>query len=601
MPTTKLLSPLVTILCAWALLLPTLALGQAKPTSHPGVDAFFARFTDEWVRADPDLATGARYFSGEEQSQLEQQLTPRTRAYTLERIKRARRGLAELQKFDRSKMSEAQRVSADLMQWQLERVSDNEAYLDYDFPLDQFNGANVGLVEALTLRHPLVKPEDASNYIARLKQVGARMDEAVAEGKQLSNRKMIPPRFIVQTTLTQMRGFSDVAPAQNPLVTAFAQRIQTIEGLSSAQRSELQGQATRIVTEQVYPAWRRGIALLEGVLPKATDDAGLWRFQGGDQAYAFALGRFTTTKLTADEIHEIGLQQVARIEGEMDAIFRKLGRTEGSVRDRSRKLRADLSYPDPTSDASRTAIMKDIDGMIADALKRSPSLFDLQPRSPVIAQPFPKFREASAAANYNRAPLDGSRSAIFQMPLRPERMTKFALRTLVYHETVPGHHFQIAIEQENAEQPKFRQARVLGGISALSEGWALYAEKLVAENGWYEGDPEGLLGMLDAQLFRARRLVVDTGLHAKKWTRQQGIDYGVEASEVERYVVNPGQACAYMIGQLKILELRDRARAALGDKFSPQEFHNIVLRTGTVPLELLGREVDRYVAEATAN
>lgn len=596
MPTTKLLS-----LVAWALLLPALAFGQAKPTSHPGVDAFFSRFTDEWVRADPDLATGARYFSGEEQSRLEQQLTPRTRAYTLERIKRARRGLADLQKFDRSKMSEAQRVSADLMQWQLERVSDNEAYLDYDFPLDQFNGANVGLVEALTLRHPLVKPEDASNYIARLKQVGARMDEAVAEGKQLSNKKMIPPRFIVQTTLTQMRGFSDVAPAQNPLVTAFAQRIQTIEGLSSAQRSELQGQATRIVTEQVYPAWRRGIALLEVVLPKTTDDAGLWRFQGGDQAYAFALGRFTTTKLTADEIHEIGLQQVARIEGEMDAIFRKLGRTEGSVRDRSRKLRADLSYPDPTSDASRTAIMKDIDGMIADALKRSPSLFELQPRSPVIAQPFPKFREASAAANYNRAPLDGSRSAIFQMPLRPERMTKFALRTLVYHETVPGHHFQIAIEQENAEQPKFRQARVLGGISALSEGWALYAEKLVAENGWYEGDPEGLLGMLDAQLFRARRLVVDTGLHAKKWTRQQGIDYGVEASEVERYVVNPGQACAYMIGQLKILELRDRARAALGDKFSPQEFHNIVLRTGTVPLELLGREVDRYVAEATAN
>lgn len=596
MPTTKLLS-----LVAWALLLPTLVLGQANPASRSGVDAFFARFTDEWVRADPDLATGARYFSGEEQSRLEQQLTPRTRAHTLERIKRARRGLAELEKFDRRQLTEAQRVSADLMQWLLERVSDGEAFLDYDFPLDQFNGANVGLVEALTLRHPLVKPEDASNYIARMKQIGARMDEAVAEGRQLAAKKMIPPGFIVQTTLTQMRGFSDVAPAQNPLVTTFAQRIQNIEGLSSAQRSELQGQATRIVTDQVYPAWRRGIALLEGILPKATDDAGLWRFQGGDQAYAFALGRFTTTKLTAEEIHQIGLQQVARIEGEMDAIFRKLGRTEGSVRERSKKLRADLSYPDPTSEASRTAIMQDIDGMIADALKRSPSLFDLQPRSPVIAQPFPRFREASAAANYNRAPLDGSRSAIFQMPLRPERMTKFGLRTLVYHETVPGHHFQIAIEQENAEQPKFRQARVLGGISALSEGWALYAEKLVAENGWYEGDPEGLLGMLDAQLFRARRLVVDTGLHAKKWTRQQAIDYGLEASEVERYVVNPGQACAYMIGQLKILELRDRARAALGDKFSPQEFHNVVLRTGTVPLELLGREVDRYVAEATAN
>lgn len=595
MPRTKLLS-----LFACALLLSLLAQAQAQAQTKSGVDAFFARFTDEWVRADPDLATGSRYFSGAEQAQLERQLTPRTRAYTLERIKLARRGLAELQKFDRSKMTESQRVSAELMHWQLDLVAQREAYLDYDFPLDQFNGANVGLVEALTLRHPLSKPEDAANYIARMQQIGPRMDEAVAEGKQIVARKMLPPRFIVQTTLTQMRSFSDVAPAQNPLVTAFAQRIQTIEGLTSAQRSELQSQATRSVTEQVYPAWRRGIALLESILPKTTNDAGLWRFEGGDQAYAFALGRFTTTKLTAEEIHAIGLQQVARIEGEMDVILRKLGRTEGSVRERAQKLKADLSYPDPTSEASRDAIMQDIDGLIADALKRSPALFDLQPKSPVIAQPFPRFREASAAANYNRAPLDGSRAAIFQMPLRPQRMTKFALRTLVYHETVPGHHFQIAIEQENAEQPKFRQARVLGGISALSEGWALYAEKLVAENGWYEGDPEGLLGMLDAQLFRARRLVVDTGLHAKRWTRQQAIDYGLEASEVERYVVNPGQACAYMIGQLKLLELRDRARAALGDKFSPQQFHNVVLRTGTVPLDLLGREVDRYVVAAAA-
>ncbi|HEY0682709.1 MAG TPA: DUF885 domain-containing protein [Steroidobacter sp.] len=609
MQRTKLLATLVS-----ALLLPSLAPAQEQATrpnpaqtsqtSQPGrstVDAFFARFTDEWVRADPDLATGSRYFSGEEQNRLEQQLTPRTRAHTLERIKMAKRGLAELQKFDRNKMNDAQRVSAELMQWQLENVVAGEAYLDYDFPLDQFSGANVGLVESLTLRHPLVKPQDASNYVTRMKQVGTRMDEAVAEARQLVAKKMLPPRFIVQTTLQSMRTFSDAAPAQNPLVTAFAQRIQNIEGLSTAQRSELQAEATRIVTEQVYPSWRRAIALLESILPKTTDDAGLWRFPGGDQAYSYALGRFTTTKLTADEIHQIGLQQVARIEGEMDKIFRQLGRTQGTVAERAKKLRDDLSYPDPTSDASRAAIMRDIDGMIADALKRSPTLFDLQPKGPVVAQPFPRFREAAAAANYNRAPLDGSRSAIFQMPLRPQRMTKFGLRTLVYHETVPGHHFQIAIEQENTDLPKFRQARVLGGISAMSEGWALYAENLVAENGWYEGDPEGLLGMLDAQLFRARRLVVDTGLHAKKWTRQQAIDYGVEASEVERYVVYPGQACSYMIGQLEILKLRDRARAALGDKFSPQQFHNVVLRTGTAPLELLGREVDRYVAGASAN
>jgi uncharacterized protein (DUF885 family) len=588
------------VVLAYTLMLPCLALAQAQANKST-VDGFFARFTDEWVRGDPDLATGSRYFSGEEQSKLEQQLTPHTRAYELDRIKLAKRGLLDLAKFDRNKMSDSQRVSAELMQWQLQIIVDGEPFLDYDFPLDQFSGANVGLVESLTLRHPLVKPEDAANYVARMKQIGTRMDEAISEARHLTAKKMVPPRFIVESTLKSMRTFSDVAPAQNPLVTAFAQRIQNIEGLSSAQRTELQGQATRIVTEQVYPAWRRAIALLESIQPTTTDDAGLWRFQGGADAYSYALHRFTTTQLTADEIHQIGLQQVARIEGEMDAIFRKLGRTEGTVAERAKKLRADLSYPEPTSDASRTAIMRDVDGIIADALKRSPALFDLMPKSPVVAQPFPRFREASAAANYNRAPLDGSRSAIFQMPLRPERMTKYGLRSLVYHETVPGHHFQIALEQENTDLPKFRQARVLGGISAMSEGWALYAERLVAENGWYKGDQEGLLVMLDAQLFRARRLVVDTGLHAKKWTRQQAIDYGLEPSEVERYVVYPGQACSYMIGAIKITELRDRTREALGEKFSPQQFHNVVLRTGTSPLDLLSREVDRYITGATAN
>jgi uncharacterized protein (DUF885 family) len=177
-------------------------------------------------------------------------------------------------------------------------------------------------------------------------------------------------------------------------------------------------------------------------------------------------------------------------------------------------------------------------------------------------------------------------------------MTRFGLRTLVYHETVPGHHFQIALELENDTVPQFRRMRALGGISAFSEGWGLYAERLAAESGWYEGDPEGLLGYLDAALWRAKRLVVDTGLHAKKWTRQQAIDYGIEASEVERYVVLPGQACAYMLGQLKIVELREKARTALGGRFSIRDFHSTVLGTGTVPLALLERQVDAYVQGA---
>jgi uncharacterized protein (DUF885 family) len=187
---------------------------------------------------------------------------------------------------------------------------------------------------------------------------------------------------------------------------------------------------------------------------------------------------------------------------------------------------------------------------------------------------------------------------VIQIPLRPEMMTKFALRSLIYHEGVPGHHFQIALEAEDKTLPRFRQVRAFGNISALGEGWGLYAERLAAESGWYEGDPEGQLGQLYDALWRARRLVVDTGLHAKHWTRQQAIDYGIEASEVERYVVFPGQACSYMIGQLKIVELREKARKALADKFSLREYHDVVLDTGTVPLEILERQVDAYIASA---
>ena len=586
------------LLCLCALTWPAIAPAQERGSDR-NLESFFDEFTAEWVRRDPDLATATRYFSGAEQDRLEQQLTPNTRAWDLERVALARRGLSELGKFDTAKLSESQRLSAQLMQWMLDSVVRGEQYMDYRFPLEQFGGANVELVETLTLRHPVATEKDASNYVKRLAQVGQRMDESLVEAKRIAAAGLIPPAFILKTTLASMRTFRDVAPEQNALVTVLAQKMGAVEGMAPEQRTKLQAEATRLVGTQVYPAWDRAITLLESIQPKATDDAGLWRFKGGDAAYAFFLSRFTTTTLTPDQIHQIGLKQVASIEGQMDTILKQLGRTEGPVRERIEKLRNDLRYPDPASEASRAAIMKDTNAFIADALTRSQSLFDLQPKTKVIAQPFPRFREASAAANYNRAPLDGSRPAIFQIPLRDQRMTKFGLRSLVYHETVPGHHFQIALEQENTSLPRFRQARVLGGVSALSEGWALYAEKLVAENGWYEGDPEGLLGMLDAQLFRARRLVVDTGLHSKHWTRQQAIDFGIEASEVERYVVNPGQACAYMIGQLKLLELRDKARNTLGPKFTPQAFHSVVLKTGTAPLDMVAGEVDRYIRTAS--
>jgi uncharacterized protein (DUF885 family) len=574
--------------CATALLLAATLAAQ-----QPSIDDFFRDFTAEWVRSNPNLATSSRYFTGEEQDRLERQLTPETDAYRRGRIALARKGLAELAKFRNYKMTAMQRVSADLMQWQLDIVVREEPFLDFTFPLQQMSGANINLVEALTVRHPLASEKDAVNYIAALGQAGTRMDEAIAESRRLAAKNIIPPKFILQATIKQMQNFVDSSPGQNAFVTIFVQKMEAVKSISDARRAELRSQAEKIVAAQIYPSWKNAVALLESELPRSTDDAGLWRLKGGADAYAYFLNRYTTTHLTAAEIHQIGLNEVARIEKEMDTILRRLGRTQGSVKDRVAKLKEDLGYP--KTEEGRKLIMTDVEGILRDAQRRSDSLFIRTPKSPVVAQPFPRFREANAAANYNAPAPDGSRPGVFQIPLRPERMTKFALRSLVYHETVPGHHFQIALQVENKNLPRFRQIGAFGGISALVEGWGLYAERLAAESGWYQGDDEGLLGQLDSALFRARRLVVDTGLHAEHWTRQQGIDYGIETSEVERYAVFPGQACSYMIGQLKIVELREKARKALGAKFSLRGYHDFVLTTGTVPLEILERQVDSYI------
>jgi uncharacterized protein (DUF885 family) len=574
----------------------SIASAQSPSTTTGTIDDFFRDFTADWIRHNPNLATSTRYFTGDEQDRLERQLTPLTLEWQRERIQLARQGIAQLRKFNRASLTESQRVSADLMEWQLNEIVREEPYLDYTFPLEQMSGANVGLVDSFTIRHPLATERDAENYVAALGEVRARMEEAIAEAKRLEAKKTVPPKFILQATVKQMQGFADPSPAQNPFVTVFADKMAAIKSLPDAKREQLRAAAEKVVGEQIYPAWQKAIAVLQAQQPKATDDAGLWRLKGGPEAYAYNLHRFTTTKLTASQIHEIGLQQVAHLESEMDGLLKRLGRTGGSVKDRIDKLELDMRYPNPASEESRAQIMRDIDGILADAQKRAALLFDLRPKSPVVAQPFPRFREANAAANYNAPPPDGSRPGVFQYPRRVEKMTKFGLRSTVYHETVPGHHFQVGLEVEDKDLPRFRQIRAFGIISAFNEGWGLYAERLAAESGWYGDDIEGLLGEMNSELFRARRLVVDTGIHAMKWTRQQGIDYGIEASEVERYAVYPGQACSYMIGELKIVELREKAKKAMGDKFSLREFHNVVLRTATVPLEILERQVDNYIS-----
>ncbi|MDG2089960.1 MAG: DUF885 domain-containing protein [Gammaproteobacteria bacterium] len=561
----------------------------------PSIDNFFQEFTDQWLRQNPDLAISTQYFEGEEQDQLSRQLTPATKEWQLGMIDLAREGLQQLSTFDVSTLSTDQRISAALMEWQLQNIINSEAFIDYNFPLQQMTGVNVSLPGALTIDHPLQSERDAENYVARLAQMNDRMLEAVAESERMANSGAVPPQFILDTTINQLEIFISSEPGNNPIVSTLSDKTAMLDGIAESKRTELIEQATSIMESEVYPAWQEAISTLSAQQDYATSDAGLWRFEGGDTLYQQRLDTFTTTDLTAEEIHNIGLAEVARIEGQMVELFEQLGYTEGSITQREAEVIADNIYPD--SAEGREGIMAEIDIILADALARTEGSFDIRPTSEVIAQPYPEFQWETTAASYSSPPPNGSRPGIFQMPLRASYLTTFDLRTLVYHETVPGHHFQLALVVENDNLPMFRRIGAFGGLSASVEGWALYAERFAAEDGWYEGDPVGRLGQLSSALFRARRLVVDTGLHAKGWTRQQSIDYGIEASEIERYVVFPGQATSYMIGQLKLIELREKAQAELQDQFSIREYHNLVLNLGIVPLAILEQEVDRYIIE----
>jgi uncharacterized protein (DUF885 family) len=410
---------------------------------------------------------------------------------------------------------------------------------------------------------------------------------------------MVPPRFILERAQYQVELFLKPEAGQNVLVTSLDQRLAKLSDVPPEVRAKAVSGAARIVDEKIRPAYQRIQAFMAEIHPRTNDTAGISRLPGGLAAYQQALKTYTSTNLTAEQIHEIGLREVARIEAEMDRHLRALGYLEGGIEERMKKLDASFQpkgeaqgAPDP-----RPELLKKYAAMVADAEQRSNALFNLKPRAPVEVRREPPLTEPSAAAHYTLPAPDGSRPGIFWVPMRGPSFDVIRMRSLSYHEAVPGHHFQLAIQQEQTGLPKFRAQRIFSGGSAHSEGWGLYAERLAVEQGWYEGDVPGLLGALGSELFRARRLVVDTGLHTKGWTRQQAIDYGIGAQEVERYVAWPGQANAYMVGMLRILELREKAKQELGDKFSLPAFHDVVLKNGSVPLDVLGEIIQRWVAQ----
>ena len=574
------------------------ALGLAASAASVPFDQWADNFAADWVRADPSSATVTQYFSGAEQDALDRQLTPITRAYRESRVARAKEGLAALAAFDPHTLNASQRISADMLRWQLEMIVQAEPFNDYRYVFQQFGGLQVGLVNFLSQTHPMRNRRDIENYLARLELVAAQMDEGVAQAKDKASRGFVPPKSILVSTIAQFDRFLAGPARANVLVSSLEERAAKLEDVSPENRAAFVASAEKTVAGAVIPAFQRAQALLQAQLPTADEAVGVSRFKGGDRAYVQALRQLTTTDYTPAEIHAIGLKEVERIEKEMDGYLRQLGYSDGSIRARMEQL--DAKGQPPAEPDPRPALLARYDVILRDAEKRSESLFELRPKAPCIVKREPPFTEKTAAAHYTPPARDGSRPGIFWAPLPGPKFRTVSMKTLVYHEAIPGHHFQVALQAEMTELPRFRRDRVFGFISAHGEGWALYAESLAAEAGWYEGDVAGHLGQLNDELFRARRLVVDTGLHAMGWSRQQALDYGLPVdnpvAEVERYIVMPGQACSYKIGMLKILALRTKAQQALGPKFSLKEFHNTVLRAGSVPLSVLEHVVDNWVA-----
>jgi uncharacterized protein (DUF885 family) len=511
------------------------------------------------------------------------------------------KNLAMLATYSRDGMDAQQRLSAEVMQWFLEDTRAGNEYLQYDYPVNQLFGVQATLPEFLTQTHLIERRRDAEHYVARARKVGPAIDQVIRGLDLREQNGIVPPRFVFDRVLPQMREFITPPAREHALFTHFTARLDSIGGAKGKRRSALEAEMERAIEESIYPAYRRLIARCEKLAATATTDDGVWKFPNGEAFYRQCLRHHTTTDLPPDSIHALGLAEVARLQAEMRRLLERQGVKATDVGAAVEALRAEPRFQYPDEPQSRSRIIADYQTILDDANRRLAPLFDLRPKIGVKVDAIPAYRAATApGAYYQPASFDGKRPGVFYANVGDVRqVARFGMRTLAYHEGVPGHHYQIGVAQGLEDLPFFR--RILP-FTAYQEGWALYAERLALEQGFHP-TPYDSLGAYGAELFRAARLVVDTGIHHKRWTREQAIDYMTAAtgspearirSEIERYVVSPGQACAYKVGQLAILRMRARAQARLGDRFDLRAFHRIVLENGAMPLSILERTVEQW-------
>ena len=577
-----------------------------KPLS---INWFYARVFLRFALDSPELLTQLRILEPAGIRSHNAKLADASIAHEDAIFARLKDDYAALKQYDAGGYTGQDRISYEIFDHFVGTQVRGEPWRHHNHPVNQLFGIQSNLPNLMTQQQQINDATDAENYIARLGEYPRKLGQVI-EGIRLREKKgIIPPKFAVEKVLDQIRGFVAPGASGNVLTVAFKEKLDKVPAgkIDAAARDALLARVEQAVAASVIPSYNTLAACFETLRPKATRNDGVWALPDGDRFYQYQVEANTTTTMTAEQIHQVGLAEVARLGAAMDLILREAGYTEGTLAGRMRKLSKSPSQLYPDNDEGRAQILRDYEAIINEVSSGLDPWFGVKPVSKVVVKRVPAFTEkTSPAAYYYPAPLDRSRPGTFFANLGEVGATpKFFMRTLAYHEAVPGHHLQIAIAQELKGLPIFR---TVIPFTAYVEGWGLYAEQLAWEAG-YQKDPLDNLGRLQAEMFRAVRLVVDTGMHAKRWTREQAIDYMIantgmpEADvviEIERYLVMPGQALAYKVGMMKILELRERAKTALGGKFEIREFHDEVLKNGAMPLAVLERVIDAYVARKKA-
>ena len=587
------------------------ATGGTEPLPSQRFAALLGNFAEEILRLSPATATSLGLDHGDRQA-LKAQLDDASPAGDARWAAQVKSMLARLAKTNPAPLSPIDQMHYETVKYAATAATEGTRFFyggaadgfsggTAPYPVSQRDGALTQVPEFLDSQHQIMHAADAEAYLARVAAFAHVLDQESARITAQAARGVMPPSFIAKTTLGQLTDYRRTPVAEQKLVSSLVTRTQAL-GI----KGNWDARVTELVKSRVYPALDRQIAAFAKATADAPDTAGVHRLPDGEAYYQWALKLGTTTATSAADIHAVGLEQNLAIEARMDAILKTRGMTQGSVGERVQSLNADTRQLFPDTDQGRQALLDYCNDRIAAVRALMPRLSRLGLEAPLTIRRVPPDIQDGASLGYmNYASLDGTRPAIYYINLKSTSLwPKYQIPTLTAHEGVPGHTWQGAyLAEHHREIPLISQ---LMGFNAFVEGWALYAEQLVDELGFYADDPFGQIGYLQAQQFRACRMVVDTGLHALQWTREQAIRFlvaqtgkGLEAmtSEVDRYCASPGQACGYKVGHNEILRQRERARSALGARFDLAAFNDTLVKTGGVPMTLLGRAVDQLVAQ----